>query len=178
VDDPRSKPRGGLLLAALLGAACAAAPPEQREAERLADGLRASVAAAAPEAGLQVLLAFGPEADLDLYVTDPRQETVYFANSPSGTGGRLEADRYCGAGEGGDRIEVVRFREPPTGPYRVGVDYPRSCGAERPAGYAVAVVRGGRILELRTGTVRVREFQLAALDFDVPDVAAPAAPRR
>jgi hypothetical protein len=158
------------LLAALVlaTAACAAPlPPELREAERLRAVLERSLAQAAPERGVAVLLAFGPGVDLDLYVTDPLEETVYFANTPSASGGRLEADLHCGTEAPGDRVEVVRFREPPAGRYRVGVDHPKSCGAGGSTGYALAVVRNGDA-ELHTGVIRPLEFRLAVLDFRIP----------
>jgi hypothetical protein len=156
-----------LPLALALGLGCAApVPAEVREAERLREGLERALAASPPGEGLRVLLAFGPGADLDLYVTDPLQETVYFANSPSASGGRLVADLHCGSGVAGDRVEEVRFRAPAAGAYRVGVDYPESCGPRAPAGYALAVVRGGAV-ELHAGTLQPLEFRLAALDFEV-----------
>ncbi len=72
-----------------------------------------------------VRLAFGAEADLDLHVTDPLQETLYFAERSVRSGGRLEADLRCAAPA--PRIEVVRFAEPRPGRYRVGVDFMRRC---------------------------------------------------
>ena len=80
---------------------------------------------AAPAGALRVELAFGQDADLDLYVTDPLQETVYFANTPSQQGGVLLDDRRCDSPP--PRIETVVFEHPPPGRYRVGVDYPRRC---------------------------------------------------
>jgi hypothetical protein len=165
----------GVLAGALL-AACASPPPEVREAERLADGLRRLLAEIPAEEGLRVLLAFGAEVDLDLYVTDPLEETVYFANSPSASGGRLAEDLRCDSLPAGDRVEVVRFAAPLPGRYRVGVDHPKGCGARRPAGFALAVVRGARV-EVHTGSLRPFEFRLAALDFELPGGADPAAPQ-
>lgn len=162
----------GVVLAAALAAACAAVPPEVREAERLSAVLEKAVAELPAEPGLRVLLAFGPAADLDLYVTDPLEETVYFANSPSASGGRLEADLRCDSPGEGDRIEVVRFADPRAGRYRVGLDHPRGCANERPAGFALAVVRDG-VATVRSGSLRPLEFRLAALDFEVD--GAPAA---
>jgi hypothetical protein len=159
--------QGRLLTAVALAAACAShLPPEVREAERLRRVLERSLAEAPPGGGVSVLLAFGPGVDLDLYVTDPLDETVYFANTPSASGGRLEADLHCGTEAPGDRIEVVRFRRPQTGGYRVGIDHPESCGGRRPAGYALAITRDGQV-ELHTGVARPLEFQLAVLDFQV-----------
>jgi uncharacterized protein YfaP (DUF2135 family) len=132
--------------------------------------LEAALASAPQDPGLRVLLAFGRGADLDLYVTDPFHETVYFANSPSAAGGRLLADLHCGSEPAADRIEEVRFAEPPPGAYRVGIDYPKSCGAARPAVFALAVVRGAE-RSLRSGVLQPLEFRLAELDFEVPGAA-------
>lgn len=159
------------LLAFALGLSCAGAPPAEREAERLRDVLEAALEGEPADPTLRVLLAFGPGADLDLYVTDPLQETVYFANSPSAAGGRLEADLHCGSEPPGDRIERVRFAEPPSGTYRVGIDYPRSCGRARAAAFALAVVRGEDVA-IHTGVLEPLEFRLAALDFELPEAAA------
>jgi uncharacterized protein YfaP (DUF2135 family) len=74
---------------------------------------------------VRVQLFFGPEADLDLFVTDPMHEEVYFANSPSRLGGVFEADRRCQ--DPAPRVETVRFSPAPAGRYRVSVDYPVRC---------------------------------------------------
>lgn len=162
------------LAAALVSCASRGVAPELAEAARLRAWLERTLAER-PRAAAEVLrisLAFAPDVDLDLYVTDPLQETVYFANSPSRAGGRLEADLHCGSPGSGERAERVRFAEPPAGRYRVSVDHPRSCGRARAAGYALAVERGGRV-ELHSGSVRPGEFQLVALEFDVPAAPAP-----
>lgn len=72
-------------------------------------------------------LVFGAEADLDLYVTGPNQETVYFANTPVGTGA-LDADRRCD--HPGPRVETTSFLPAPAGRYRVGVDHAARCGPQ------------------------------------------------
>ncbi len=95
------------------------------------------------EGAVRVRLAFGEAVDLDLFVSDPLQETVYFANARSRSGGRLLADRRCGMQA--PRIETVEWSSPPPGRYRVGIDFPRRCeGSTRVAVYALAVERGGR----------------------------------
>jgi hypothetical protein len=167
----RARTAVAVLVAAVAGCASPAVAPELAEAERLRAWLERALAdrpRPAPDA-LRVYLAFAGDVDLDLYVTDPTQETVYFANTPSRAGGRLDADLQCGASaEGeGDRVERVRFAEPPPGRYRVSVDHPRSCGARRTAGYALAVEHGGR-LTFHTGSVGLREFQLVSLEFELP----------
>src|SRR4029453_11922130 len=103
-------------LAALLGLACASAlpkpapPPTWTEAlSARAAALEAKLATAPRAAGgeLVVRLAFEPGADLDLSVSDPRDETIYYANTPARSGGALDADQRCGA-EPAERIETVR----------------------------------------------------------------------
>ncbi len=75
-----------------------------------------------------VRLIFGAEADLDLFVTDPDHEEVYFANSPSRLGGIFAVDRRCD--DPAPRIETVRFSPAPAGRYRVSVDYPIRCAID------------------------------------------------
>jgi hypothetical protein len=157
------------LLAAVAGCASPALAPEVAEAERLRAWLEQSLAArpSSSPGPLRVTLAFAADVDLDLYVTDPSQETVYFANTPSRSGGRLEADLQCGDPAAGERAERVRFAAPPPGRYRISVDHPRSCAGPRVAGYAIAVEHGGRIT-FETGSVRPREFRLIGLEFELP----------
>lgn len=119
-----------MLLTTLLICACTSFPgPSQSEREARAEESNALAAQLAanplmpPASGeVRVRLVFGETADLDLYVTDPRQETVYFANSPSRGGGRLDHDVRCG--EPPPRVETVEFEAAVPGRYRVGVDFP------------------------------------------------------
>jgi len=149
---------------ALLGLACGIAlgcgawrPPEQPPAPP---------AASAPKAGaLEVTLSFGDAADLDLYVSDPLQETVYFANTPTRSGGSLEADRLCKSP--GPRVEIVRFERPLPGRYRVGVDYPERCRAARePIPFLVVIEADGRRHERRS-EIALGQFLPIVLEFDV-----------
>ena len=76
------------------------------------------------ESVLLVQLAFGAEADLDLYVTDPLLETVYFANHESKSGGKISDDVRCD--KQAFRIEEIRiedvwFDAPMPGRYRIGI---------------------------------------------------------
>ena len=121
-----------------------------------------------PTVPLRVTLLWSQPADLDLYVTDPRQETVYFANAESGTGGRLERDQSCGDPPAPFR-ETVVWQSPPAGRYRVGVDYHDACGRSRRAvAFRVVVdVRGRR--EEATGWLEPAEFRYAALELDVEE---------
>lgn len=117
------------------------------------------------QAGLLVQLAFGAEADLDLYVTDPLLETVYFANRKSKSGGQISADRRCDGAA--FQIEEVRFEVPKPGRYRVGIDYPESCdGTDVPAARVISVFYKGKRLEGR-GTVSLKKFDVVALEFEI-----------
>lgn len=163
-------------LLAALALACAATPPPAPAPEVLAaqaEALAARLAAAPPPppGALRVRLAFGPEADLDLYVTDPLQETVYFANNPSRSGGRLLADVRCDTKE--RREETVIFDRPASGVYRVGVDFPEACGkALDPVPFVVVLEAGGKRWE-RRGTIRLGSFEYVVLETAVEGVGPP-----
>ncbi|MBW2389154.1 MAG: hypothetical protein JRG89_12040 [Deltaproteobacteria bacterium] len=122
----------------------------------------------APEPGvLRFVLAFGAEADLDLFVTGPRYESVYFANTPSVVGGALEADLRCGSAA--PRLEKIHYSDPPPGPYRVGIDFPERCdkrGAAVP--FAVSVRRGGDApLATARGVIHPGEFLTIVLETEL-----------
>jgi hypothetical protein len=127
--------------------------PARWTAELEAEAARLEAALAeipiAADASLRVRLAFGAEADLDLYVTDPLAETIYFANERAAAGGRLVADARCDSPS--PRVEEVAFDAPLAGVYRVGVDYMvyrEACGAQpRVVAYVLAIdsPRGRRL---------------------------------
>jgi hypothetical protein len=143
------------------------------ESRALADHLAATLAAApsATDDGIRVRLAFSAGADLDLYVTDPTFETVYFANSPNRAGGRLEADVRCSAP--GPRIETIRFPAAMPGAYRVGVDFPERCkgGAAR-AAFAVHI-EGAGLEATHEGIIEAGHFIPIVLEVTAPSEAAP-----
>jgi hypothetical protein len=136
---------------------CASGPPQPApapewtpELRARADALEAALATSAPAAAheLVVRLAFEPGADLDLYVTDPLEETVYYANTPARSGGALDADRRCEAER--DVVETVRFAAPPAGRYRVGVDFQEHCeGGARVEPWVIAIDANGERRWLR-----------------------------
>jgi len=162
--------RAALLLSALAVPSCSTRTPAATAPMRAAP-LSAALGQASrelprPPGALVVRLAFGAGADLDLYVTDALRETVYFANSPSRSGGRLDRDRTCA--DAAPRVETVIFEHPAPGHYRVGVDYPKSCdGHDDPAGYALQVERDGA-QEVRTGAAAPGRFATVVLELDLP----------
>ena len=163
-----------LLLLTLTVSGCDDGPPPGRavvprpewtpERSSEADELAAQLARLPAASGVVVRLAFGPEADLDLYVTGPFEETVYYANTPSRIGGELVEDRRCE--HPGTRIEEARV---PAGPgrYRVGVDYPRACGeTHAPAPFALRLDAPAGREEHRAIAVH-QVFEPVVLEFEV-----------
>jgi hypothetical protein len=144
-----------------------ATPPEwTTDRTSAANELTARLTGLPAPGGVVVRLAFGPEADLDLYVTGPLQETVYYANTPSKIGGELAEDLRCE--HPGTRIEEIRFPVVP-GRYRVGVDYPRACGETRtPAPFSLTLDTPAGREEHRAIAV-YHVFDPVVLEFDVLD---------
>ena len=130
------------------------------------------------EESLTIQLTFGEDADLDLYVTDPLLETVYFANYNSVSGGRISKDVRCAKSadreneseqnEGASpRIEEVRFDKPLPGRYRIGIDYSRKCdGAEEQAAFAISVLHKGEQMQ-KVGSVSFEQFEVVIMEFEI-----------
>jgi hypothetical protein len=126
-----------------------------------------------PQPGVTVTLRWTAAVDLDLYVTDPALETLYFANPRTASGGVLERDARCAGQEPGEQVERARWTSPPPGRYRGGVDFLETCGrdASEEVPYALLVEVDGARQELM-GRARRAERQPLVLEFRV---AAPAA---
>jgi hypothetical protein len=156
---PRESTAAGFALAAL-ALACAQAPPAP-------DGEPPPL----PPGALRIELSFGGEADLDLYVSDPDHETVYFANTPARSGGSLEADRRCE--DATPRTEWVEWPAPPSGAYRIGVDFPERCrdGVDA-APFTLRILGPGIRYEL-SGEARFGRFASQVAGFEL----APAGSR-
>ncbi len=121
----------------------------------------------APPGELRVRLAFGGGADLDLYVTDTLQETVYFARRETRSGGFLEVDVRCDAEP--PRIETARFPDAAPGVYRVGVDYSGACAeAAQPQGFVLEASYGDRRWLKRAHAEPMR-FELVVWELEIPD---------
>lgn len=129
--------------------------------------------------GIVVRLKFDDNVDLDLYVTDPLLETVYFARHESRTGGVIGADVRCdtvapqnspqNSPQNGPRIEEVRFADPWPGRYRVGVDFPARCdgaATRAPAPYAISVSANGASYQTH-GLVNLKYFEVVVLEFEI-----------
>ena len=129
--------------------------------------------------GVVVSLTWNAPVDLDLYVTDPTWETLYFANNPTRAGGRLERDVRCDALRAGrpglsggahaarlERASIVAVRP---GPYRIGVDFIDDCGnGDGEVSFHVAADVDG-VRRESTGKVALQEFRIIALAFELDE---------
>jgi hypothetical protein len=76
---------------------------------------------------IQVTLTWQSEVDLDLYVTDPNGDTIYYGDTTSLSGGELDRDNMCGNFALGRPENVYWEANPPSGTYQVEVAYFGSC---------------------------------------------------
>jgi hypothetical protein len=122
-----------------------------------------------PTAKLAVMLSWDDAADLDLYVTDPYGETVYFAHPRSDSGGTLLVDSRCKDESDGERREGVFWNDPPSGKYRVGVEFVEPCTeGVREAGFETFVEVEGRRGETQRGRVRADQREPWVFEFTIP----------
>ena len=101
---------------------------------------------------IQITLAWDTGADLDLYVTDPMNNTIYYGQTNSSTGGVLDHDARgaCNPSQANNRIENVYWNQsnPPSGVYRVEVNYWNgSCSTNNgPTPMRLSVSVGGQVI--------------------------------
>jgi hypothetical protein len=167
-------------LGAITGWGCGPAPepdaPPDLSRSVEADWLEAALVDThrpAPEDELVVRLAFGAGADLDLFVSDPQSETVYFANQEARSGGSFAEDLRCDAPS--PRIETVRFERPLPGRYRIGIDYPGACGDDPNPAIFVVEWRLDDLGDRVRGRIQPLVFDNIALEFELPAAGIPAA---
>ena len=118
--------------------------------------------------GVSVTLLWTAPVDLDLYVTDPMMETGYFANPHTTSGGALAHDSRCADGVAPEHAETVRWTRPPSGRYRVGVDFLEACGAEVDEVDFWLVVDVNGVREQRRARARRVGREPLVLEFTVP----------
>lgn len=101
---------------------------------------------------VRVTLSWANQVDMDLHVTEPDGNEIFYGNPVSPSGGELDVDVQC-RGNGG--IENVRWDgstdTPQDGTYTVGVDEFNQCG-DGPAAWLVEAFVDGRKVLSRSGT--------------------------
>lgn len=103
---------------------------------------------------VQVTLTWNNENDLDLHVTDPAGERIYFSHRRAASGGELDVDMNAGGGPFSSRaVENVfwGFNTAPAGRYQVSVAHFRNNGSPDPTPFTVRVLNKGRVQTTRGG---------------------------
>jgi len=132
------------------------------------------------DGALHVILSWSAPVDLDLYLTDPAGESLYFGNNPTRAGARLTHDARCAdLAHSGGAVEHAVVVAPPPGRYRVGVDYLDDCGSGIDVvPFSLAVGRGADRRD-GSGDAHRRLFNVVVLEFQVGEdgrIASPTAP--
>lgn len=101
---------------------------------------------------IQVTVAWNTGADLDLYVTDPAGETLYYNEQSRqvASGGQLDHDARgdCRLEQEHTRIENAFWSGPrvPSGEYKVALHYWGPCGKNAATTATVSIAVGGKVL--------------------------------
>ena len=102
---------------------------------------------------VQVSVAWDAPTDVDLRVTDPSGEQVYFGNLQSQSGGFLDLDSNPACNIDGINNENIVWPtgEAPSGFYKVSLDYWSDCG-EPETNWVVTVQSRGQAPQVYSGT--------------------------
>ncbi|RRR72251.1 MAG: FHA domain-containing protein [Candidatus Viridilinea halotolerans] len=117
---------------------------------------------------VQITLSWNASIDLDLYVTDPNGETIFYGNTSSSSGGQLDRDNLCSNMVVG-RPENIFWPSggAPSGTYTISVNYYGNCSDSGATSFTVRAVVQGQVqtftgsvspsnATVEVGTVRVR----------------------
>ncbi len=120
---------------------------------------------------IQITLAWGTGADLDLYVTDPHGYTISYSRTRSPSGGHLDHDARgaCVHSHGGATIENVYWEtpRPPPGTYVVEVHNYSGCRVSDVTQGTLSIAVGGQVLGAYNVVLRPGERQAVA-QFNMP----------
>jgi len=97
----------------------------------------------------------GPQ-DLDIYVTEPNGETIYFGNSTSATGGQLDVDSNSAcSGPDPNPTENVFWPvgQAPNGTYEFWAQLWSDCGASSTPNFTFFVFEGSEVVREIPGTI-------------------------
>ena len=126
-----------------------------------------SIDSPTPELGtgdVQITLRWHNTADLDLHVTDPSGEEIYFDEPSAASGGQLDHDANYPCEEGSaSPVENVYWPSggAPLGQYTVQVHYFDQCAGEGTTDYSVTVLVDGSS-ETHQGSVTLDQFVTVA----------------
>jgi hypothetical protein len=119
----------------------------------------------AGESGMRVTLTWDSPVDLDLYLTDPTWETLYFGNNPTRTGATLVQKASCGHDDAKPAVELARVFDPAPGPYRIGIDFIDACHSDLDqVPYRIVVDVDGQRREM-TGEAGLARFDVVVMEF-------------
>jgi hypothetical protein len=105
------------------------------------------------DADIAVTLTWQGASDVDLHVIDPHENEVYYANTETEEGGRLDLDSNAGCAIDNINQETISWPQgtAPDGTYLVSVHYYDDCGQET-APYTVTVRKKGAAAQTFTGS--------------------------
>jgi hypothetical protein len=115
---------------------------------------------------LQIILAWDQVSDLDLHVTCPNGQHLFFGNE-STCGGRLDVDRNAGAsGATSQAVENATWPAPAPGRYRIEVD-PYALRGARQVPYRITVRQAGKPDQVFQGVARAGQPRQFVADITV-----------
>ena len=102
---------------------------------------------------VQVNVSWDVDSDVDLHVTDPSGEEIYYAHRTSASGGTLDLDSNAGCAIDHKRSENITWPAgtAPRGAYTVRVDYWSACDVTSTS-YVVTANVKGQAAQVKNGT--------------------------
>lgn len=98
------------------------------------------------------------DVDLDLHVTSPMGDEIYYAEPEGISGGQLDVDCFCGEDNcldgPAENIYWDYGGEAPEGTYEITVNYYGPCDlTEQESNYTLRVLKAGAVVTEHTGTL-------------------------
>jgi hypothetical protein len=117
---------------------------------------------------IQITLWWQTGADIDMYVTDPTNETISYSHRNAASGGALDRDAR-GACTDNQTTENVFWNTPtpPSGTYRVEAHYYSECNGAGPTPIVMSISVGGAVIGAYQYTLRPSERTTMAT-FNIP----------
>jgi len=128
---------------------------------------------------VRVSLMWNDFSDLDLHVTAPSSQKIYFGNKRSGCGGELDVDmNYMGAWASREPVENVFWQRAPRGTYIVVVHMYHNRNEGGAASSFSGEVEVGGVVTPFQGSVRARSDKIEVARFEFDGVAPQHTARR